>query len=139
MSLSKSDKYGSYTMEIQGRILSIILKGAMGTGLSKHYARDLVKTSEQLAGAPWGYFACAREFDASTLEASDIAAQAYKYCMENGCIVDTYCLSSPVAKNQLQQIRSSLNINPPLEERLFDNKQQAFDFIHKILAKSHVA
>jgi hypothetical protein len=138
MNLSKSDKYGKYTIEAKGRILSITLNGAMGLSLSKSYVKDLLHASENLTGEPWGYFACALDFDASTSEASSVVSEGYKRCMKNGCVVDTYCLSSPVAKAQLQKMRCALKIAAPLEERLFDSEEQAIVFINETLASAQV-
>lgn len=135
---SKNDKYGSYTIEIQGRILNITLKGAMGLSLSKSYVNDVIAASENLIGRPWGYFACALDFDASTYDADSVITNAYKQCMSNGCIVDTYCINSPVAKNQLQTIRRKLRIESSIEERLFENQAQAFAFINEVLASTKV-
>jgi hypothetical protein len=133
---SNNDKYGRYTIEVHDRIVSVTLYGAMGLGLSRSYVDDVMDASHTLIGKPWGYYVYALDFDASTYDANNIICECYKYCLKNGCIVDTYTINSPVAKDQLNQMRRTLKIASPIEDRMFDTKEQAFRFIHQKLAST---
>jgi hypothetical protein len=136
MTWSNSDKYGEYTVEIHGRILSVTIKGAMGLGLSRKYVNHVVEASEILKGAPWGYYACAIDFDASTYDANKVIISGYRRCIENGCVIDAYRINSPVAKNQLQLIRQSLDAGSSIEDNLFDSEEDAYKFINETLTNA---
>ncbi|TDF37537.1 hypothetical protein EYS14_15440 [Alteromonadaceae bacterium M269] len=101
--------------------------------LSKKYTKDVLEACESFSNNQWGYFANAMDFDASTFDANTNMSDSYRHCMKNGCVVDAYCISSPVAIHQLNKIRLELKVTSPIEERLFGSRKDACSFINNYL------
>lgn len=128
------DKYGTYQMEFSADILSVKATGAIGVPLAKRFHLHICTLAQSIDSNAWGYFGALVDCEAYTDPALEILLSAHEYCMMQGCIVDAYCISSPLAIAQIKGIRQKAGILDSLGSKIFNHEDEALKFIHDAIA-----
>jgi hypothetical protein len=131
---SYKDKYGSYSLSLDEQIIIGCVSGALGDSLSKHFFNDMCSVIKKIRPLNWAYLADMRECDGLTETAEKNLQQAYRYSINNGCVVDAYCVQSPVAIDQMRRIRQELGIKGEMNDHVFAELQDASVFIANVMS-----
>ncbi|WP_438865205.1 hypothetical protein [Neptunicella sp.] len=130
---SQRDKYGHYSIHIDDRILVVTVGGALGKGLTNKYSQDLRTAIEYIKDKPWAYLADAMELEALTNDGLQYLTEAFKYSMQNNCVVGAYCMTSSLAIHQADSVRRQYGAEGTIEQRLFDDVTSAKAFLNQHL------
>lgn len=121
--------FGSVSIELQEQIITAQFHGSVSLDSVNYFAKISKQLIAQISDKPWGYVSYSAQADAATPEALATFIQCAVYFYQQGCVASAYVLKSPIAIAQVQQMRSELNVTEPLHHVLFDNLQQATQFV----------
>lgn len=130
---SFKDKYGSYTLSIEKRIICAHITGAIGLSLCNRYNRDFSLLVEQIGTEPWGHYGDFRDCEALTTEAKQLSIAMHDEAVKKGCVVSAYQMSSALLVNQFNYIRQSNELAAPVNQRIFASKDECIGFIENYL------
>lgn len=128
------DKYGSYSLSVEEQIVKGCVSGALGDTLSKRFLHDMRSITNEISPLNWAYLADMRKCEGLTGIAERNLQETYRYCISNGCVVDAYCVESPVAIDQMCRIRETLGIKGDINKHVFATLQEATAFIVNVMA-----
>jgi hypothetical protein len=128
------DKYGSYSLSLDQHIIKGCVSGALGDTLSKRFLNDMCTIIADIRPVNWAYLADMRKCEGLTGTAEKNLQEAYLYAINNGCVVDAYCVESPVAIDQMRRIRDKLGIKGEIGKHVFANLHDASAFIANVMA-----
>ena len=132
---SYKDKYGSYSLSFEEQIVSGRIRGALGDTLSKRFLKDMQSIVHNNFVAPWSYLADMSTCEGLTGTAEKKLQETYSYCINSGCVVDAYCVQSPIAIDQIRRIRTVLGVRGDIDNHIFTRLQDAKAFIINVMAK----
>lgn len=128
-SVGRKDKYGSYQLKCHdhqyAKVIEATFVGALGSGLARHYKKDLLSMADQITPLPWAYMADCTNYQASIPQAAEYLKQAYEGALKSGCVADAYCINSAMGIAQLAKIRHQCGIETPIEARIYPSMQDA--------------
>lgn len=127
------DKYGSYSLSLDEKIIRGCVSGALGDTLSKRFRNDLQIIINDGCPPHWAYLADMRLCEGLTVTAEKNLQEAYRYSINNGCMVDAYCVRSPVAIDQMRRIRLEVGIRGEMNKHVFANLEDASAFIDNVM------
>ncbi|XOV80695.1 MAG: hypothetical protein ACFHVJ_07040 [Aestuariibacter sp.] len=127
-------KYGSLSMERQGRIVVCRFKGSINHTLLNFFTKNLPTVLGDLQGQQWGYLSSSGEVDAGTPESEKLLVQAGKKVLQLGCVKAAYVLTSAIAIAQTRKARSICGVTEPLEDIIFSSEEDAKRFLQEQLA-----
>ncbi|MDM7861797.1 hypothetical protein QTP81_14435 [Alteromonas sp. ASW11-36] len=141
MTLSRrwQDKYASYQLTVHDKFIESLIIGAIGDDITARFRKDIHELALQYGGRPFGYFADLSQSEGYTGIAEKEIIKAYQICLQCGCVIDAMIVSSPLVKSQMQRVSDILDIDIPLNVRLFDNRDDAVAFVEKIVDKQIAA
>ncbi len=132
---SHKDRFGSYTMTFEKRILYARVSGSFGKNLAQKFCDDLLKIVYSIEEIHWGYLGDLTDCVAATPEARDILVEGIKLCITAGCEVDAYVINVAMAEHQLSSARKMLGIDKTMDDQVFGDTEGAKQFILNILAR----
>ena len=129
-SFAAQDKHANYKVEFVDNVIIATIKGSIGESLTKRFCRDVEHMVELFpAGTYWAYLGDMSECDGYTGQAEPHLLHNSNFAKNHGCLVDAYVIPSPVAREQLRKVRIKAELPGELNERLFDNVEQAKHFL----------
>lgn len=138
MFFSGKDKYGSYHLSIEDRVICAVALGAIGERLALRYSQDFQKLIKHISYSSWGHFADFSACDALTIDAKEESVKLHFLAQKAGCKVSAFILNSALLINQITEIRHESNLTEPLNQRIFSTKQECLDFIYASLSNESV-
>ncbi|MFS1701341.1 hypothetical protein FJ444_12860 [Aestuariibacter sp. GS-14] len=105
-----SDKYGSVKLRIIGNILVSQFEGPCGVRLAKYFKRDVIDFVSVLESQPWAYMSISNSFEAATTDALAILTESFLACANRGCRAEAYVMRSPIARHQVNAMRSKAGL-----------------------------
>lgn len=130
---SYKNQFGSINISFDNDIMTTKFKGAVSISLVEY----LIKIGKQLIQnrppQPWGYISSSVEAQAATPDAYQALIEAGKLFQKHGCVKSSYVLNTPISIAQMKQLLSALGVDTPLEEILFDDLEQAREFMNDFL------
>lgn len=133
---SYKDKYGGYKLSLGQGIIHAEMIGALGDSLSKRFYSDLQTIIQQHSATGWGYFSDLTQCEGMTKTAEQGLCNCYVFSTSNGCIVDAYCLPSPLIGDQISRMRLKAGITGDTGKHIFKSPPEAIAFIEHIMAKA---
>jgi hypothetical protein len=133
--LHYQDKYGSYHLSIENRIICAQISGAIGLSISIRYNQQFSLLVAQLGSEPWGHYADFRQCEALTNEAKQKSIEMHEYARNKGCVVSAFQMNSALLKNQVNTIRQTTEISEPLNQQIFNSKIECIQYIESYLSK----
>lgn len=130
---SHKGRHGSYKLVRDGKVIIATISGAVGTKLYQRYFEDFSRLAKSMDYSCWGYILVSHDYHASTPQAEEGLMNAYLEFFDIGCKVDAYCIDSAMAIAQLDAIRKRCQFPSPIQERLFDDLDQAKEFVENFL------
>ncbi|BDX05262.1 hypothetical protein [Planctobacterium marinum] len=127
------NKYGSVSLERNGRIIVASFVGAINAGVLKYFSEHLELLLGELKGRPWCYLNNSPEAMVGTEEAEAVLIESGRLGHKWGCVQAAYVLTSPVAIAQTKRIRENIGIEQPLSDVLFSNEDDAFQYLTAFL------
>lgn len=134
--LRYNDKYASYELSLEGRIICAVVSGAIGDSFSSHYNKDFRLLMNQLGPGAWGHFGDFRHCEALTNEAQQASKSLHEEAKNRGCIVSAFQMDSALLKSQVNSIRVEKNLPVLASQRFFATKSAAIVFIENFLSQS---
>ena len=131
------DKYGSVKLRIIGNVLVSQFEGPCGVRLAKHFKRDVIEFVSVLEHQPWAYMSISNGFEAATADALTILTESFMACGSRGCRAEAYVMRSPIARHQVNAMRSKagLEINDAV---FFPDYRRARRHLNSALATSTI-
>ena len=134
--LSYQDRYASYRLSIENRIVCAVVSGAVGNSFAARYNKDFYLLIDQLEPGPWGHFGDFKNLEALTAEAQETSNLLHKEASKRGCVISAFRMNSALLTNQVNMIRNNSDL-PTLEnQQFFETKQQAIAFIEDFIANA---
>lgn len=130
------DKHGSYQLKANEQFIEAVIVGAVGDNITQRFYKDICDLAMSYSGRPFGYLADMRKMEGYTEDAQRTIEHAYKMCLQLGCVIDAMMIESPMVKAQMQTVNNAVDIDLPLEVRLFKERHDAIAFIEKVIKKS---
>jgi len=130
------DKYGSYQLTANDQFIESVIIGAIGDDITRRFRKDICELAMSYSGRPFGYLADLRASEGYTENAQRTIEEAYKSCLQLGCVIDALMIDSALVKSQMQAVNDAIDISLPLEIRLFNDRDKAIAFIEKVIKKS---
>ncbi|WJG08890.1 hypothetical protein [Aliiglaciecola sp. LCG003] len=116
---SRKDKYGSYQLSYENKLMHAVVTGAVGESLAKQFAKDFTELVNTIDVPFWGYVGDMTALQAYTTEAEVYVLATHNLAMKSGSVIDTYCIGTAVSKAQLIRIRKQSGIESDLEDHLY--------------------
>ncbi|GHB56375.1 hypothetical protein GCM10008107_01500 [Psychrosphaera saromensis] len=116
-------------MTIHENILISEFEGAVSVSIVEFFIKAAKTLIKKINAEKWGYISCSKQAEAATPDAEKLLIQSAHLFYDMGCVQSAYVLTSPIAISQVQKLRASIGIDEPLKNILFDDLQQAKDFI----------
>lgn len=135
----QQDKYGSYQLTAYDKFIQSLIIGAIGDGTTARFRKDIYELALGYGGRPFGYFADLSQSKGYNGDAEKEIVKAYQICAQCGCVIDAMLVTSPLVKSQMQRVSDTLDIDIPLNIRLFENREEAVAFVEKVVDKMAVA
>ncbi|MCC2617438.1 hypothetical protein LJ739_14390 [Aestuariibacter halophilus] len=132
-SVEKRDKHGYYTLQFDDQVLRLRVGGSIGTGLAAKFDIDVATALKSIPPGPWIYFGDMRGCDGYTRDAESQIIETQKMALASGCVADAYCIDSPVARSQVDNIRRSAGIPGDILSCCFDTPGAAMDYLQQAL------
>ena len=131
------DKYGSVKLRIIGNVLVSQFEGPCGVRLAKNFKRDVIEFVSVLEHQPWAYMSISNGFEAATADALTILTESFVACGSRGCRAEAYVMRSPIARHQVNAMRSKagLEINDAV---FFPDYRSARRHLNTALATSTI-
>lgn len=131
-----SDEHGSYVVCFGDHIIEVKFVGSLSKQLLEKYCEDLCSMLRVIEWQYWGYYGDLTECNNESATGRDLLVDLQKKFINNGCIIDAYTVTNPVAIKHLSSSKKAAGIEySSLDKHLFPNKQKAIDFIHNSLLK----
>lgn len=130
------DKYGSYHLIANDHFIESVIIGAVGDSITDRFSKDICDLALLYNGKPFGYFADLSASEGYTEEAEKDIVRSYLRCLELGCVIDAMKITSPLVKAQMQRVSDIVDIDIPLEVRLFNSRDEGVAFVEKIVLKA---
>ncbi|MDN4500800.1 hypothetical protein QX776_00135 [Alteromonadaceae bacterium BrNp21-10] len=119
------NRFGRYHIDYHDKTLFLQLQGACQPHLVEQIQSALYSIINESSDRIWGCVIDLRQFEALTADAMPMLLPIFRYCLNNGCVIDTYLFNNAVAKSQFHQIRQSLGIRADITNNTFDNLHKA--------------
>jgi hypothetical protein len=127
--VSGCDKYGKYQIEFDANVLSVKATGIVGVVLAKSFHRDICNLAKGIDSNSWGYYGELSNCEAYTDPALEILLSAHEYCIMQGCVVDAYCIVSPLAIEQIRKVREKAGVFGSICSNIFNHEDDALRYI----------
>lgn len=131
--LSYKNQFGSIKIYIHEDILIAEFEGAVSVSIVEYFIKAAETLIKQINTKKWGYISCSKQAEAATPEAERILIQSAHMFYDMGCVKSAYVLTSPIAISQVQKLRSSIGVDEPLKNVLFNDLAEAQAFIKDCL------
>ena len=132
--LTYKDKYASYQLSIENRIICAEVSGAIGKSFVERYNSDFCLLMEQIGNEPWGHFADFRQCEALTKEAQDATEFLHRLAKQRGCVVAAYQMDSALLTSQVNSIRQNSDLPRLSNQVFFTSRSEAIQYIENVLA-----
>ena len=132
--LTYKDKYASYELSTENRIICAVVKGAIGKSFIQRYNSDFALLMDQLGNAPWGHFADFSQCEAMTMEAQQASEILHHQAKQRGCVISAFKMDSALLTSQVNTIRQNNDLPKISNQRLFASKKEAIAYIENFLA-----
>lgn len=132
--LTYKDKYASYQLSIENRVICAVVTGAIGKTCVERYNSDFHTLMEQLGDAPWGHFADFSQCEALTKEAQDASEVLHHQAKQQGCVVSAFLMNSALLTSQVNSIRRNNDLPSLTNQRFFATRTEALQYIENFLA-----
>jgi hypothetical protein len=130
---SYKNQFGSIKISFDNNIMTTKLKGAVSISLVEYLIKTAEKLIKDITPQPWGYISSSIKAQALTPDGYALLVKAAKAFQKNGCVKSAYVLSSPIAIAQIEKLRRDMGVTIPLKDVLFDDLDQARDFMTDFL------
>ena len=132
--LTYKDKYASYELSTENRIICAVVKGAIGNSFIQGYNSDFCELMDQLGNEPWGHFADFSQCEAMTMEAQKTSEILHHLAKQRGCVISAFKMDSALLTSQVNAIRQNNALPQLSNQRFFASKAQAITYIENFLA-----
>jgi hypothetical protein len=133
-----SDKYGSYRLSLENRVICAVVAGAIGTTMSIRYNKDFRLLMNFLRNTHWGHYGDFSQCDALTPEARELSVKLHHYAKAQGCVVSAFQMNSMLLKDQVEGIRKDVDMSTDIAPQIFDSKDKCIEFVESHLANMAV-
>jgi hypothetical protein len=135
-SYSYKDKYGSYSLYIENRVMRGQYIGSFGVSLAARMVKDDAKLAKVLAGKPWAYYCDMSQCEAYTPEAAALFTGLYQSGIQLGCVLDVYQINSALLRYQIGQIRQDAGILSPISQHIYTTELECLEMVSQRLDQS---
>jgi hypothetical protein len=133
---SYKNQFGSIKIIFDDNIIITTFKDAVSVSIVEYFIKTTERIIQTITPRPWGYISFSLEAQAATPEAYKLLIKAAKTFQQHGCVKSAYVLGTPIAIAQTEQLMAAIGITTPLKNFLFDDLEQAKNFISSTL-RSH--
>jgi hypothetical protein len=131
-----SDDYGSYAVRFGDRTIEVKFVGFLSEQLIEKFCDDLGLMLRVVEWQFWGYYGDLTECDEQSAKTRKVLIELHKNFLRNGCIVDAYNITDPAAIEHVIESRRASGVKQSsIDNNLFPSREQAIEFIHKVLLK----
>ncbi|WP_100658584.1 hypothetical protein [Alteromonas flava] len=120
---------GSLRVTLEGPIFIAEFKGACTPKIAQVFHQAVLDAIPQLPENGWCYLSSSEDYAAALPEVEESYAQTYRLCMENGCIVEAYCMPSVVGLAQVDKARKACGVESPIQSLSFKTISDAKYFL----------
>lgn len=133
--IAYQDRYGSFELCKTDLVAEVKVIGSCGTRLIENLTEGLMNLSKEFSPYSWGYLSLSPNVDAASQSAEIAMIEMTKKMIANGCVVDAYILTTPLAIAQTARIRTESGVTSDIQNVLFSNADDARTFIHGYINK----
>lgn len=126
---SARDKFGSYQLNLESRIITSSVSGIIGLTLSKRFNREFCKLVDTLSGQRFAYFGDFIDCEGYTRDAANTLLSPREYGRDAGCVVDAFRIQSHLLIDQIDKLRMACGAKRPTSECIFDSVEECISFL----------
>jgi hypothetical protein len=127
------NKFGSIKIAFDNNIMITEFTGPVSASLVDYLIKTTDTLFENIEIKPWGYISHSTEVEAATPDGYKLLVEAAKKMGLYGCVKSAYVLTSPIAIAQTEHLRVACGVTAPITDVLFDELEQAKQFITDFL------
>ncbi|MDU0114363.1 hypothetical protein RT723_15460 [Psychrosphaera aquimarina] len=127
------NQFGSVSLTIEDNIMVAQFKGAISSGIVSYFIKASEVALTKIKTPHWGYVSYSEQADAATPDALKELFIVGQNFHNAGCVKSAYVLKSAIAISQVKKLRDSINVTEPLSDVLFDELEDAKQFVSEYL------
>ena len=120
---------GSLKVTVEGPVFIAEFTGACSVKIAEGFYQAVKDALAVLPADGWCYLSSSKNYVAALPEVERIYTKTYSLCMQNGCMVEAYCMPSAVGLAQVDKSRKACGVDTPIKDLAFETLEDAKYFL----------